>query len=69
MTLTSLQLAERIAAAVLIAHANAPGELPAPAVMDTLREYGCWFCRLEETGGATTFTTLPHEIEPELPFE
>jgi len=55
---TTLQLAEAIAQAVSRWEPGATAHTPAVVVLDTLRRYQCWFCRLEEVEGATVETPL-----------
>lgn len=56
--MTTLQLAERIAYAVMAAaRSKVPyGDAPTQAVIDTLFATGSWFCRLEDTTKGTVET-------------
>lgn len=52
-SLTTLQLTEKIARAVLN-DTGEHGEARAAAVLNVLRETSHWFCRLEDVDGRTT---------------
>ena len=62
-SLTTLQLAEQIAEAVLDAydpggamyrHPDTPEDVGAQAVLKALHEESCWFCRLTDVPGQGT---------------
>lgn len=67
MQLTTLQLAEAVASAVIAAtrpDGNEPyGNAPARAVLDTLHKYDVWFCRVTENDRGVTVETPCEQLK------